>query len=327
MAFMKHCTNIYVHIVLFVLLFWASLFVSSANAEKVKIVTWNVRNTLSLEAITSRKSDFQTFARELKPDIMVLQEVGSTEVVTKLKYTMGLNEFHTAVSNFMAADVPGQRDLEIAVISRYPLTRVLELDPLPDKGEPDPKEIPIIIPASLGMDSIKTNLGSLWVYIKKLRLTLLVVLLKSSGDVQGLGDSKNAEQREYITSAIALRVNQDLENFPGHAHMVAGDFNVGHSDETKNGESLERDCYENCGSKDRYDETHALLSAGLVNGLKMRNLAFTIKSSSRISKPGSPIDNIYVAGALADRFSNAVKEKKPYGSDHFPIWTIFELPQ
>ena len=325
-TFIKQHHNMLAHVVLFSLLLWTLPFASPANAEKVKIVTWNIRDTLSLGDIASREVDFQTFARELKPDILVLQEVGSAEVVEKLKYRMGLNNFHTAVSDFMAADLPGQRDLEIAVISKYPLTQILEFDPVPDSGESDSEEILITAPASLGFDAIQTNLGYLWVYIRKLRLTLSVVLLKSSGDAEGLGDAKNAEQREYVASAVALRVNQNLEFFPEHAHIVAGDFNVGHSDK-KNGISLERDCYKNCGPKDRYDETHALLSAGLVDGLKMRNLASSVKSSTRLSKPGSPIDNIYVGGDLAPRFSSAVKEEKPYGSDHFPIWTIYESPQ
>ena len=324
-TFMKQRHNMLTHVVLFSLLLWILPFVSLANAEKVKIVTWNIRDTLSLGDVASREVDFQTFARELKPDILVLQEVGSAEVVEKLKYGMGLNTFHTAVSDFMAADLPGQRDLEIAVISKYPLTQVLEFDPVPDRGESGSEEILITAPASLGFGAIQTNLGYLWVYIEELRLTLSVVLLKSSGDAKGLGDAKNAEQREYIASAVALRVNQNLEFFPKHTHIVVGDFNVGHSDE-KNGISLERDCYKNCGPKDRYDETHALLSAGLVDGLKMRNLASSIKSSTRLSTPGSPIDNIYVDGALAPRFSGAVKEEKLYGSDHFPIWTIYEPP-
>lgn len=123
----------------------------------------------------------------------------------------------------------------------------------------------------------------------------------------------------------AMSVLEDSMLFPGYAYLVAGDFNVGHSDKEKNGKSLKKDCYKDCGRKDRYDETHALLRSGLVHGLKMNNLAKGIPDATYPGFPGSPIDNIYVYGDLAERFEPAKKASKAYGSDHLPVWTFYDF--
>ncbi len=119
---------------------------------------------------------------------------------------------------------------------------------------------------------------------------------------------------------------EDIGLFPGYSFIVAGDFNVGHSDAGKNGTDLTADCCYNCTGKDRYDETHALLSSGLVSGLKMKNLTLPITTSTFPSYPGSPIDNIYVEGADRANFSDTQKGTSKYGSNHLPVWTVLTRP-
>jgi hypothetical protein len=155
-----------------------------------------------------------------------------------------------------------------------------------------------------------------------LKLTVIGVHLKSARGADGDEDVSNAVQREFVAAAVADSVAQDRRLYPDYTCIVAGDFNVGHSDK-KNGRSLARDDVDPAvAGYDGYDDTHALLRDGLV-GLRMRNLAGGLTASSFPAFPSTPIDNIYADGPAAARFSEAVMEPETYGSDHRPIHAAF----
>lgn len=108
--------------------------------------------------------------------------------------------------------------------------------------------------------------------------------------------------------------------------MVCGDFNVGHSDSLKNGASLKDDFYE-ASEGDLYDDTHAILGGGLINGLRLRNASLSISESTFPRYPGSPIDNIYIGGNLVDSFYEATTTADDtFGSDHKPVWIDWKQP-
>ena len=90
------------------------------------------------------------------------------------------------------------------------------------------------------------------------------------------------------------------------------------------------DSYSTTGNAGKYDETHALLSGGLVGGLKMKNITLGITDSTFPRYPGSPIDNMYIAGqdmAVVDtQFRAAQKSNNTFGSDHVPVWTVYTTP-
>ena len=125
-------------------------------------------------------------------------------------------------------------------------------------------------------------------------------------------------------AAVAESVLLDSMYYPDYSYLVLGDFNVGHSDSKKNGTKLNKDCYSNCGSKDLYDETHAILIEGIIGNLRMKNLTMAIPDSTYPTYAGSPIDNIYVSGAFVNRFSDAMKGSNTFGSDHLPVWVVLE---
>lgn len=299
---------------------------SSLYAEPVRIVTWNVKEAFSLTDVKKRKNDFKKIARELKPDILLLQEVTSLGVVKAIRDTMGLTDYQIICSDFERKDTKKHSSFEVAIISKYPLTQVFEYDPKPEdskrKGYPD--ELPLLPLNKISIRSIGTSRGYLWVSIEEIKLTIAVVHLKSSLGQSGCSDTTAAKQREFVIGAVAAGVKEDIDLFPDYAYLVAGDFNVGHSDPAKNGNKLKEDCCEvDCGGKDRYDETHALLGNGIVGKLKMKNLSSEILDTTYPDFPGSPIDNIYVAGSLADRFQPAQKGMETFGSDHLPVWTVY----
>lgn len=80
------------------------------------------------------------------------------------------------------------------------------------------------------------------------------------------------------------------------------------------------------GPSNRYDETHAIFSAELVDNLHMTSLTKGIGSEtydSTQSAGSGPIDCIYVAGHQAGDFTIAKKSSQTFGSDHFAVTTRF----
>jgi len=308
------------------LLGWSSV-PQDLHADEVRVATWNVREGFTPEKIAARSTDFAAYAVKVRPDVLVIQEITSVAVVEAIRDAMGLSGYHIAVSNFNPIDPPDYGGFEVAILSRFPITQVVEYDPSPDNGAnpSDPPEMPLMPLKKLGFetpDDVGFIRGFLWVRIDALRLTVAGVHLKSSRGNNGVEDAANAVTREFVAAAVADSVSQDLRLFPEYTCVVAGDFNVGHGD-SKNGVDLFRDDLTIGPGSDGYDDTHAILRAGIM-GLKMRNLCEAIRETTYPGINSTPIDNIYVIGAQADRFAAATLEMETFGSDHRTVhstWT------
>ncbi len=312
-------------------LFITALFACTAptTGEGVRIVTWNVKDCMKVADVEQRANDFKTAFEELQPEILLIQEVTSQAVVERIAKKMGLdlNIWSIAVSDFAQSDGAHRGAFEVAIISKFPFTQVIEYDPSPDNSGDDPEELSLDPVAKIGIRDVRTSRGFLWANIADINLTIFVVHLKSSLGRTGLRDASNAEKRELVTAAVAVGVLEDLQFFPGYAHLVAGDFNVGCDDDKKNGSDLKVDCFAIDCDADRYDETHALLGAGLVGDLRMTNVVLPFATTSTFpSFGGSPIDNIYVTGPLSRRFRDTKIIEKTFNSDHRPVLTVFDEP-
>ena len=294
----------------------------------VRIVTWNAEAVFTVEDVRKRSADFKALAAQLKPTILLLQEVTSTEVVRALRDEMGLKGYYIACSDF-AIDGKQFDSLEVAIVSAYPLLDVIEYDPTPDRHGPDnANAVELQLPdvTSFGIRQENVGRGYLWASIPDLNLTVAVVHLKSSRGKDGREDVENALKRETVIGAVALGVLADRSQYPDFTYVVAGDFNVGHSDRRKNGRNLRIDSIDAGSGQDLYDDTHAILSDGIMDDLRMTNLTLGITDATYPSFPGSPIDNIYVAGREAGRFDAAQKSTSTFGSDHTPVWTTYRRP-
>jgi len=311
-----------------------------AAGEPVRLVTWNVLDAFAPEVVAARRDQFADAAAKLRPSILVVQEVASHEAVAAIRDAMGLAGYHVACSNFAggvptppagtAGDPAETPRMEVGIISRYPLTRVIEYDPSPDNRaiRGDVPELALQPDLKLGIpppDDPARVRGFLWVRLDEPRLTIAIVHLKSSRGVDGGEDLGNARLREFVAAAVAASVREDRSHFPDHTCVVAGDFNVGHADAGKNGRDLGDDHPAPLSDRhDGYDETHAILGRGLGGGLRMRNLLAHTRETSYPSFPGSAIDLVYVVGPQAERFTPAVIVGSTFGSDHCPVVT--ELP-
>jgi hypothetical protein len=144
---------------------------------------------------------------------------------------------------------------------------------------------------------------------------------------------RRARSREAAAGAIALLSQADVS--AGKTVYVAGDFNTPLEEPCKTGSKIEEDfdppaigCNTSLtpasrGTRDGFDDTFAVLSSGMIGGLRFRVLTEGIgRTYARGNFVDSPIDNMLVAGSnathravkLGQAISGAV-----FGSDHYPV--------
>jgi len=305
-------------------------FVTSVQAEDVRIVLWNGEELFKVSDVNDRRSDLEAFAAHFDDvDILLIDEVCSLAVVERVRDLMGLDGFHVVCSDFSQNDNNQHGSFEVGVISRFPITQAVEYDVTPDNrphsrgGEPAERPLAPDSILKLGLAKAKPGRGFLWVRIDDLKLTIALAHLKSS---RSSNEAENAQKREFVAAAMALSVLEDRENFPGYSYVVAGDLNVGFTDLKKNGEDLVVDAIGG-EAGDRYDDTHAIFGKGLIGGLKMTNLTANVGETFDSNQfPGTgPIDNIYVEGEIG-AFAEAEKTMQTFGSDHFAVSTVYSVP-
>ncbi|MEC5129011.1 endonuclease [Verrucomicrobiales bacterium BCK34] len=301
------------------------------DGEQIRVVSWNVREIFSNRSVNRRSGQFNAFAQDLRPDILLIQEITAYQQVERIRDAMGLTGYYCACSDFNQNDTNQHSSFEVGVISRFPLTTISENDPSPDNGPGEPREFPLNRVDQEGIEDVRTSRGFLRVRIEDLKLILNVVHLKSANGNEGWHDRDNAKKREFVAAAVAEQVNRDRRFNDDYTIVVAGDFNVGETDSRKIGKNLIQDCYdEDCGGQDRYDDTHAILSEGLIGGLRMisktKDLGMETYDSRNFEGSG-PIDSFYVIGAEEQQFSAARRAMDTFGSDHFAVWSVLSRTQ
>jgi len=277
------------------------LLASLALAGDPHIVTWNARELFTVDDLDARRDDVRALKREQRPDVLLVQEIGDCDVADQLGKLLGLS--HVACSDFVRE---GEKwgSFEVAILSRWPLSGASEFDPEPD---------------DLGLNELKLQLspqiptrrGYVTATVRSKNLQLYAFHLKSARGKVGEEDADNAQQREYIAQAVMEHVRRVHRSHPTRAILAGGDFNVGHSDERKNGQDLTEDCLTDCEGQDLYDDTHAVFD--FDETIDLTNALQHVTDSSYPAYPGTPIDNIYVWPA--ERFGSA-ELLGTFGSDH-----------
>jgi endonuclease/exonuclease/phosphatase family metal-dependent hydrolase len=300
------------------ILLFAGLVSLAATAETpLTIATWNV----GLLDRAASDLDLARFAAEIDADILILNEVKRVSELHAIRDGLGRPQDASVISNFENGD----DDLEVGVITRYRIGQVIEFDRAPENNQTAPRQTRLERTPLPGIAEVGVARGFLVVEIPEQGLFIIATHLKSSQGRTGTPDLENARKRELVAAAIATEVNRLLAEDPNATVIVAGDMNVGVSDAAKNGVRLEEDTVS--GPGDRYDETHALFTEGLIGGLRMRHLARGL-AGTFVGDDNEPdyagsgaIDAIYVAGADSGRFSTAQRALDRYGSDHLAVYT------
>ncbi|WP_349941823.1 endonuclease/exonuclease/phosphatase family protein [Fulvimarina sp. MAC8] len=240
-------------------------------------MTWNAEAAL-YERLEQRRADFAKLSSELNPDVLVLVEVAGKEELERIVEYLGWNESHAAISDFSTAHPVVFFGLEVAVVSKIPIERVIEYDASPERGPhvlgddqakvsekklPDAGLAPLSPLGRYDRGTLRVDLAN--------GLTILPVHLKSNrndycssvseaidntrsagvtvpealrraleGTPPGASESaiENAEKRERVIAAIASVTDE----VPGdRTPVIAGDFNTSFEAELV-GTDLEADC-------------------------------------------------------------------------------------
>ncbi len=289
---------------------------SAQNTTPFTIANWNA--ALIRQAVTDL--DLSGIAQEIDADIWLLQEVKQQSDIDSIARGLGLNGASTAISSFQN----GTGNLEVGIISRFPLTNIVEFDQTPDGSVSGTTEQQLNPPNIPGIASRSVGRGFLVAEIPSLNTFVIVSHFKSSLGRSGPSDFDNAEKRELVAAAIVEEVDALLNANPNATIIFGGDVNVGVSDTSKNGDDLADDRI------DGYDDTLAILGDGLVNRIKMRSLAQGLPSTfvGFNNRPRFPaagaIDVLFIDGALRNDFTPAKVSRQPYGSDHLAVFASFD---
>jgi hypothetical protein len=144
-----------------------------------------------------------------------------------------------------------------------------------------------------------------------------------------------ARSREAVAGALAKLAAIDIK--AGKTVFAAGDFNTPLFEACKTGKKLGEDFEPlvgcdtgqtpaTCGATDGFDDTYAILTDGLIDGVRFKVLTGGIgRTYAKQKFVDSPIDNVLTAGPGSAAKFGAVKLGSPgpkervYGSDHYPV--------
>ncbi len=145
---------------------------------------------------------------------------------------------------------------------------------------------------------------------------------------------RRARSREAAAGAIAKLAAVDVA--ADKAVLVAGDFNTPFFEKCKTGHKIDEDFAPlvgcdtrqmptTCGATDGFDDTFAILTDGIIDGVEFKvltkDLGHTYVGGAFAD---SPIDNVLIAGKGSDRNFQVLKlgaeeQGGVYGSDHHPV--------
>lgn len=304
--------KLFYRVIAIAIFLWFSFCPLTVLAEdSLTIATWNVgfidRSVDNL--------DLDGFLEEADFDILIVNEIKQERDLNQLKSRMNRADFFSAMSSFDR----GNNGLEVGIISRYPLTNIVEYDRSLD-GSGGIVERKLERVNVRGIADVGVGRGFLVAEVPELKLFVIATHLKSSRGRSGERDRSNAQKRELVAAAISEEVFRLREINPDYSVIVGGDINVGVTDSNKNGIDLSDD------SNDGYDDTHAILELGLINGLQMRSLAKNVDGTfvGNDNIPDFPgtgaIDVLYVVGSIENDFGSAQATSERFGSDHLGVF-------
>ncbi|NEI19779.1 hypothetical protein GUK30_10175 [Rhizobium leguminosarum] len=352
-----------------------ALLATNAFAADIKIASWNVAAS-SYEKVLARASDYKAMADNLQPDVIVLIELTGRPDIKAIAEAIGWPTYYAAVSDGQLQGDEIHMSLEVGVLSKIPITSVIEYDPKPEahtnlvftNSAPDGdssipvKELPLKGIEKMGVAT--TDRGTLRVDLAN-GLTLFPVHLKSNSndacfaasdaisglkklglppvpalqsvidngsDVKAKADKDNAFKRERVIAATKTVADQAVTD--ARTVLIAGDWNTSF-EPGKFGQSLD-DCQLaafSCSKSpfpasacagDGFDDTFAIMTVPLSGTQKWmmltKDLGRTFKDTEFADKA---IDHMTVPVAQAASFTAPKVAPDTYGSDHFPIFTIW----
>ena len=311
------------------LLVFVAVFLTTApaSANSLQIVLWNLEGPAGLAGRDNDLKDFGDFAKDA--DAVVLVEIIGKKQLIAMKDKSDLTGLNHAISDF-AKDSESNPyfKLELGILTPHTIGTVREADPNDSNDTPamQAKDEPVVVPLWIPVTQRrnKGHRGWFWIELPDLKIVVIAVHFKSSQGESGFEDKSNAEQRENIAAALGVVIKEDRKNRDDWSYLVAGDFNVAPGDAAKVGHDFEASCTATrCFG---YDQTHALLTGGLVHGMVMRNFTGGLGATyAGGAFADSPIDNVLGLGPIFEKTTRVTVERgQAFGSDHFSVRVTVE---
>jgi len=178
----------------------------------VVVATWNAGGLLSPVEVADRADDIAALAVDVRPDVLLLDEVNSRETAEAVARAMGLptGPEHVVVSDFNPNDDARYSSLEVAILSRFPLTEAVEFDRGTDgnsrPGYPRERKL-----ERVDLDGIvDMGVGRGFLAADVPALVVAVTHLKSSSGRLGDADRDNVRKREIVAAAMVRQVAEPL---------------------------------------------------------------------------------------------------------------------
>lgn len=360
------------------LLYSAALLATNSCAADVKVISWNVAAS-PYEKVLARAPDYKKMADTLSPDVIVLIELTGRPDIKAIADAIDWQTYYATVSDGQVQGDEIHAGLEVGVLSKLPITSVIEFDPKPEghvhqvftNAKPDgDSSIPVKEAPLKGIDMMglaATDRGTLRVDLangltvfpvhlksnsndacfaaddaikdlKKLGLTpvpALQAVLDNGSDVKAKADKDNAFKRERVIAAT--KTVADLAVAEGRTVLIAGDWNTSF-EPGKFGQSFD-DCQlaafscakapfpASACSGDGYDDTFTILTVPLAGSQKWTMLTKDLgRTFDEMEFADKAIDHMAVPDAAAQAFAAPKVGPDTFGSDHFPILTVWAAP-
>lgn len=354
-----------------------TLLATHTLAADVKIVSWNIAAS-PYEQVLARASDYKEMADTLSPDVIVLIELTGRPDIKAIANAIGWQTYYATMSDGQVQRNEIHMSLEVGVLSKIPITSVIEFDPKPEgrthpvmtKSKPDgDSSIPVTEMPLKGtgmMGLAVTDRGTLRVdlangltvfpvhlksnsndacyaadqsigHLKKLELPALPALqtvLDNGSDVKAKEDKDNAFKRERVIAATKTVADQAVAD--GRTVLIAGDWNTSF-EPGKFGQSFD-DCQltaftcakapfpASACTGDGFDDTFAIMTVPLSGSQKWtivtKDLGRTFNETEFADKA---IDHMAVPATQASSFAAPKIGPDTFGSDHFPIFTVWTV--
>ena len=172
------------------------------------MATWNAGGLFSPADVAERVDDFFfAFAANVQPDVLLLEEVNSRETAEAFAHAVGLptGPAYVAVSDFNPHDEGEYGTLDVAILSRFPLTNAVEFDRGTDgNGRPGyPRERKLDRVNLDGFADAGVGRGILAADVLALGMTVAVTHLKSSSGRNRFHESRRPTTAKGIASATS----------------------------------------------------------------------------------------------------------------------------
>ena len=302
------------------------------RSPPVRLALWDADLMPTGERLPVRVQMSRSFRQTVDSDVLVLYDVPSFAQLLKLRDALGLFGYTAVMSNFFCGVPRGgaKWPVEIAVLSRYPISQAVEFDSPVSRKAPCANagphtDGPVI--ASQTRMTIPPHAGEPWpsarhdggpalgpglltVRIDSIRTAVVALHVPAAFEYPDAGPLALGAMRRAIVASAKAWVVRERAQFDGYAFLAMGDFAVNPGVETTAEEPAQM------GAQPDADAVDALLIGGPSGAI---NLTSNLLAEGAAPGVFPHSDRIYLWSSVPDAFGVARRADNSFGSRAFPL--------